>query len=82
MSITQADLQELIGFANNPAISPEVQESLREIIYKLEEEINELEDVATIPVEIESAGEGITIPANSTLAEALQIIVDAIDPEA
>lgn len=35
---------------------------------------------APIEAEIESAGENITIPAGSTLAEALQVILDAIDP--
>lgn len=33
-----------------------------------------------VPVELESAGAAITIPAGSTVSEALQIIIDAIDP--
>lgn len=33
-----------------------------------------------IPDPIVSAGEAVTIPAGSTLAEALQILADAIDP--
>lgn len=34
-----------------------------------------------IPDAIVSAGEALTIPAGSTLAEALQILADAIDPD-
>jgi hypothetical protein len=35
---------------------------------------------ATVSTELESAGAGITIPAGSTLEEALQIIIDEVDP--
>lgn len=51
-----------------------MQETVKRIADALDENVGIGEDVV-------SAGEAITIPAGSTVAEALQILADAIDPE-
>ena len=56
-----------------PGLGPNAEEAIRDLI-------KGAGDTAEVSTEIVSAGGTITIPAGITVAAALQIIIDALDP--